>query len=576
MSLKTQLWLAAVGAMLLPQSVPALQTRQAPAHSAKRPASVADATRASRGIEILESLVDAAREIPDKSERFRMMTNVADALWPVDAAGAERLAERTFEESADIDTSERASYGADRSRYIRSELVSTVRRHNPALAVKFAKNLDVGLPPSNESETDPYYRLYPLLEQARLLASDDPTAAAALVRQILAAGIVPSDIDMILDMIAEQNRPLSTALCLQALDTVESARENPLVLESFALPGWSVNYPDNLDEQRCDPAVVRRYVEVEFEYLKPDGNGSVRPDQDIARNNYINARALLLLSGRFAPELVGEVQSLVSQLRTALDADVAATLDAWLAGDRAEVMRRLEESGSASDEGIDADMAEERDDNLVSVAEEARSRGDTTKAREIAVRIREPRERDEVLARIIETEMQAAEAAGRYADVTRLASEITDRAVRANVLASLAEMQIHRGRRTRAIQLFDDAYRLLTSEGTMLPVGGVSILLAYAKAVLTITPERSFELVRDAISAANRSDPQYCCRGAGTLSSTTDFSEVFAKLAVVDLERAVGLAKSIDDRYNSISALIAIGITAAVPELEHDVKSRKP
>jgi hypothetical protein len=237
---------------------------------------------------------------------------------------------------------------------------------------------------------------------------------------------------------------------------------------------------------------------------------------------------------------------------------------------------QLEEIGSADGDVADRDVDLERENYLDSVLQDARERGDFAKARAIAAKILEPGARDRALTEIIEAEMRQAEVAGRYADVTRLASQITDRDARADALAGLASGHFRGARRTRALQLYDDAYRLLTSGGTMLPTRGIPILLAYARAVRTVTPERSFELVRDAIAVANRSDPYECCRSHGDLACATDFSEPLAELALVDLERAVGLAKSIEDPYNSISALMAIGLAAAQAEPGRDARKSRP
>src|SRR5688572_32024054 len=75
--------------------------------------------RAERGLQLLVALADQAREISQKTERFRMMARVADALWPYDADRARRLAERAFEESADVDPAPNPSYDATSCRYVR-------------------------------------------------------------------------------------------------------------------------------------------------------------------------------------------------------------------------------------------------------------------------------------------------------------------------------------------------------------------------------------------------------------------------------------------------------------------------
>jgi hypothetical protein len=528
--------------------------------------------RAERGLQLLVALADRAREIPNKTQRFRMMARVADALWPRDADRARKLARRAFDESVDVDPEPRAAFDAGDSIRTRKEILKIVRAHDPALAARLAERIDRGLPDPDTSRG--FGSDGPTYERAAAIASTDPKRAAEMVRRLLAAGDT-THLDNVLREMRGADPGLAKALALEALTLMPSTGLDAFAIQFFVFPNVGLSGIEYLEEEYVDLELSRLMLgavaaQIERAVVdRPLGGEQVWG----ASNVYLWGRRAVPFFERYAPERIESVRTALARLRERLDPDEAASIDAHIAGDRATATERM--AALWTRQGDDDAVRFQRDGSLNYAAEEARGRGDFAKAREHAAQIRDEERRTSCLMNIVAAEMWAAERAGQYEEVARLAAEISDPTARAVYIGELAGPQIQIGRLERGMALYEESYRLLTSGGTTASWHGVRVLIGYAQALRRTDPTRAFEIASEAVAAANRADPE----SFGT-DGPSIFDDLLAGLALVDTERTISVAASIRDPYDSTSATTAIAQalladkSGAAPKLTRQRRAR--
>lgn len=506
--------------------------------------------RAERGLQLLVALADRAREIPDKTQRFRMMARVAGALWPHDADRARKLASRAFDESVDVDPEPRATFDAGDSIRARKAILKIVQSHDPTLAARLAERIDRGLPdPDTSGVRGSDGSTY---ERAADIASTDPKRAAEMVRRLLAA-CDSTNLDNVLRALRGTDPGLARTLALEALTLMPATGLDAFAIQAFVFPNTGLYRIESLEEDYVDLDLARLMlaaVAAQIERAavdRPLGGERVWG----ARNIYVSGQMAIPFFERYAPERIASVRIALARLRERLDPDEAASIDAHVAGDHATANERM--MALWTRQGDDDAVRTLRDRSLNYAADEARSRGDFAKAREHAAQIHDEERRRFCMMNIVAAEIWAAERAGQYENVARLASEISDPTARAVYIGEMAAPQIQNGRLERGMALYEESYRLLTSGGTTASWHGVQVLIGYAQVLRRTDPTRAFEIASEAVVAANRADPE---------SFKTDgpsiFDDLLAALALVDTERAISVAASIRDPYDSTSATTAI------------------
>jgi len=153
----------------------------------------------------------------------------------------------------------------------------------------------------------------------------------------------------------------------------------------------------------------------------------------------------------------------------------------------------------------------------------------------------------------------------RYDDARRIAGDIADLDERAAVYCDLARSLVADNKRMPALDLLDDAQRILVKEGAVMTETKARALVRVANLYAAIDALRGFDVMRTAVDAVNKglslpAEPATSGRNPALLFRLSEFdaSQGLEELARTDYFRALALAQGIEARPLSILAQIGV------------------
>jgi tetratricopeptide (TPR) repeat protein len=580
----------------------------APAARAQAPAAAVSSKAAELTIEqqnalgVLDSLADQAKGIDDEAVRIRVEARVADVMWDRDRERAKRLYRRVFDEIDDLNESlvDPGSAPVGARQELRVEMFASLFRLDPAFATQLARSLDddpemydgEGLPFDNLSD-----RSSTLLRVATSLAPRNPQLAVELGRQCLEGG-VPVEFSSLLLALGSSSPQLADALADEAARAALQSAQGPLEMWGVA----AYLFPDlRIDDSGDDagvasgPDLKRRFLEAAYavtgRYVaalgehaagaNPDPSAPVDPSSVYVGQGlmmtYGFARQLAPMFDAYDPERATAFRVLVGQIEGSAPADVR---------DRIGVT-----SGTSDSPNAIAARASEATDPSLRAALYARAaalamhRDGYDAAKGYVAKIEDPDERARVLAPLAREAAAAAAQERRYDDARRIAGDIVDLDERAAVYCELARSLIAANKRQPALDLLDDAQRILLKEGAVMTETKARALVRVANLYAAIDALRGFDVMRTAVDAVNKglslpADAAKAGRNPALLFRLSEFdaSQGLEELARTDYFRALALAQGIEAHPLSILAQIGVirGAMRPLPNPKAPPAAEKP
>jgi hypothetical protein len=561
------------------------QTKTAPV---AKPAAVRSADSKAReltieqqnAIGLLDGLSDQAKGIGDAAMRIRVEARLADALWERDRERAKRIYRRAFDEIDDLNESivdpTAAPVGARAELYV--ELFSSLYRLDAEYANQLARGLDDdpdlydgdGLPYENLSD-----RSATMLGVAASIAPRNPELAVELGRQCVQQG-VPLEFANLLGALATSNRQLADSLAGDAVQVVAQSGASPLDMwgiVSYLFP--ELKATESVGDagatatadlkRRCLEAaynVTGRYVAaladraIGAETDDPSDASSVYTGQGLAMS-YGLARQLVPVFDVYDPERATAYRVLVAQIEGAAPADVRDRVAQPSVASSETVDSIESKAATATDPSLRASL-------YGRAASLALERDGYEAAKAIVAKIDDPDARARVLGPIARQAASDALQDRRYDDAARIAGDIPDLDDRAVTYCELARSLAGSGKRLTALEMLDNAARLLSKEGAVMTEVKARALVRVANAYAPIDAGRGFDVMRMAVDAVNKglalADPTPQNRNPATLFRLGGYdpSPGLEELAQSDYFRALALAQSLDNRPLAILAQLAV------------------
>jgi hypothetical protein len=331
-------------------------------------------------------------------------------------------------------------------------------------------------------------------------------------------------------------------------------------------------------------AVTGRYVAALADHAvaaSPDPTAPVDPASVYTGQglmmSYALVRQLAPMFDAYDPERATAFRVLVGQIEGSAPADVRDRLamsDVTAESPNAIAARAAE----ATDPKVQAEL-------YARAAAVAMRRDGYDAAKGYVAKIEDPGVRARVLAPLAREAAAAAAQERHYDDARRIAGDIADLDERAAVYCELARSLVAANKRPEALDLLDDAQRILVKEGAVMTETKARALVRVANLYAAIDALRGFDVMRTAVDAVNKglalpADTSKSGRNPALLFRLSEFdaSQGLEELARTDYFRALSLAQGIEARPLSILAQIGVvrGAMRPVPVPKAPPAAPKP
>jgi len=568
-----------------------------------------------RGLDLLRQAAEDAIGIEDRRSSAKILAAAADALWERDQERARKLFQHAFETAVNYyrDTKDdnlvRVTQGGSIGRQdLRLEVIKLASGRDAALGRKFSdqyieekkrelqenrtqNKLDGGGDSRLFGKTDPASG--DLLRTAQTLLAVDLKLAVSLAQRAFSTGI-PQSAPSFFIQLANRDRTSADQVYLTALERLRNdgaATPGQLLLLS-AYPfgenrvwvtdgentnsyGFQPPKDFTLDEQ-----LIRRFIATAFTVLARTTELDPSQSPDVASwfgGALFAARLLEPKVAQYQPALLGDWRGLGARLAglTAVKAgdgvehtlqDVARETRQATNPDNTDRIKELLDRAQQT-----ADFAR-RDDLYQQAAFETNRGGDLSRALNIADKISDSDFRSKVRSWLNFDAATRATNERRFDDARRLALEVEATDERAYLFFQIASAALKEKDRARAIELLNEAAQRATAADNS--PEKIRAQLGIANIYAGIDPLRGFEIIGEAVKAANRI-PNYSPdqtglvralsmrsgRGSMIMSNSVegfDLGKTLAILARSDFDRALLLAQSLDSKPLKLATLVAI------------------
>lgn len=584
--------------------------------------------RRTTAISLVNSLADEARTFRDPVLRARVQGRAADALWETDRGRARMLFRRAWDEAEAADAESERRIGEERRRQtrerghfsiqmppsVRTEVLRLAAKRDHALGEEFLKRMEQAredaLDSANDSTRgDSSPGEGPRTGDGAPPRRPDPTFPSAadakrllLAKQLLQDGNVESAIKFA--------DPALTVVSGPAMEFLARLRQTNA-------PAADERYASLLARAAADPAADANVVSLLSSYLftpslfvtfdtgggtSSNVFGEIPPPSDVSprlRASFFNAAAAILL--RPIPPLDQDRSSTgragwymaIARLLPLFDQyapDKSAVLRARLAALAPDTPERVRQPGNSAltrglvpddpsrdrvQEALDrlerASTQEQRDAVYVDAVLNAVRQKDP-RAEEFVSKIEDPELRKQLRAFV---DYQAAQAAVGNKDletVARLTRSMNLTAIQRAWLLTEAAKLTSKEAPGRALEFLEEAIREARERIDPAAPERASALVAIATQMRSLDRPRSWEVLLDAIKAANAAggftgeDGRLTVRlEARNMTSVInnsvqsfDLVGIFAELAREDLPRAVSFAQNFENEGPRAVATLAI------------------
>jgi len=474
-------------------------------------------------ISVLHSLTQSANEVDDLAERVRVLAEIGDAFWPIDAEHGRTVLFRSFKEIEKLSagTDNNPESVASQKRQLRHLVLARIAKHEPALANQLVRDLPNEAPTRDEKFMREQGIATPnaaaLLGIAHSVLESDAKRAAALAAYALQDGVSQQ---LRLFLIRLRARDVAAADGLFAAAIREASKQHPgrmfdaLLLWDYAYQPQEFYFNgiswDRENEPRFQTSAELRRMVLSFAVT-----AIVENLQQIPANSDLSQdRSFVLMQ-------LGGLHSVIQQLLPAMQADwPQGTADLQQALVRVE--QELRASGQPAPTSPRAEDPAEPSDGVERLLEkaEAAPQGDGRdnlylKASFRLLQLRQFEKGKEVAAKIDNVEKRAmileplnSSLVGELIDKKKLqealaiANQIKTPELRIVALARVGSAFMDAGDSQSGVQTLDAAQSVVSKADPSLEVAAAALRIAAAFAKRD--PIRTTEAITLAIQITNK------------------------------------------------------------------------
>ena len=473
-------------------------------------------------VSLLHSLSQSANEIDKLSERVRVLAEIGDAFWPVDADHARAVLLRSFKEIDKLSAGNDQETAASEKRELRNLVLSRIAKHEPALANQLVHDLTDEKPTRNETFIREQGIASPnaeaLLEIAESMLDSDAKRAAALAAYSLQDGL-SQQFRLFLIQLRAKDPVAADGLFRTAL--TEASKRHPgrlfdvLVLWDYAYQPQAFYFNGISWDREIDGPPFTTSAELRPMVLSFAVTAIIENLQQIpASGDTTQDRSLVLLK-------LGGLHSVIQQILPNMQADwprgtadlqqalVRVEQELRDAGQSAPTAPRREDPAGLTnaidrllEKAAEAPQGEVRDNLYLGAAAKCLPLGRYEKAKEIAAKIDDVEKRAMVLEPL--NFLLARELIGKknLQEALTVANQIKTPELRIVVLARLGRAFIDAGDAQSGVLALNAAQTLAGKADPSMEV--VAAALRIAAAFANRDPIRTTEAVTLAIQITNK------------------------------------------------------------------------
>jgi tetratricopeptide (TPR) repeat protein len=558
---------------------------------------------------VLDQLFEAAKGFEDDRLRIRTQARIADMLWPYDEPRARRQFEESFRAVMSAKTASPNGLAPPGGAFmqtsslseLQSEVLALVSRRDADLAEKLIKSVadnspdkEAGTNAQAGAEQKARRDLY--LQAALSIVESDPGRAAQLAKAGLGGEISP-EILKILFALRSSNPAAADDLFGAALAVARRdgrrASMNIATLAPYVLPEFTTMGAGTGSTQktgatlRAAPPLVREFLNFTYDtFLQLSG---VAAQLGLPGANYAAAtpNPMDYMTGqRLLPAFIRYMPDKAMTFRQAVDA-VARNMSQ---SNVVDAVGKMLQPGGA-DELLEQAKSEQnkflKDLLYTRAAMSAMTGGDFDRALSIVEKLGDEDRRANLGSLI---RLQAATAALKKEDLDsalRYTAGVSDLRQRAYLCGMIARALLDKNDAERAVEVLNDAERDIDKADDDAVKANALLIIAESKS--RIAPAQGFEAVGVAVKAFNHADNAEGNKGresspaggnlalSSLLNSTLkldapNFDPVFFRLAKVDFNRTMQLARALERKDRSVLAQLAA--CHGVLVTEHEKRGR--
>jgi hypothetical protein len=472
---------------------------------------------------LLPQLAAGAKQIADPDVRLSAQLEVAALLWPRDPEQARRVYADVF------DCLTRDAFASAEQKATALERLSCLLRHaarrDAALAERFADRMSPLLAgEASGGAARASYRAEVLTKAALEMLPRDPGRAAALGRLALADGVTASLVHLLVVLHGVDAPRADTLFGAALVGFLQNPRPRLSEVGTLALYLVATSGDGPIG---VAPDVMRTYLDVAFSLI-----ARTPSDPAQAASAYFVGRQL----ASFYPVYLRE-RGLELEARIA----VLAQSEGMLGAERvAAVWARRPDSPDTA-HALAAMVAHARDDEATAAAETAAIQDDSLRSRLVA----------QATLRFLRL--------GRFEEAGREIGRIPDPARRASLLVQVARAANARGESVRAVEALLEAAN--EAERAAAAAQRIQALFSIVSAWAEIDPVRAFETLQRAVNQLNdavRSEEGRCPLSRPPALGSLDFDGAFGRLARIDFDGALLLARGLEGAAARVVAELAV------------------
>lgn len=473
-----------------------------------------------RGLALLSEVADSIAQLRVTQTRVRAQLQTAQLLWPTNEKLAAKLAaaavEGVREFIAAAETSERDYYTTySQAMQLREEVLRVLGPHDPEMALAFLRSTrTIPNPNGQNSQWDQELQLE--LSLANQIAARDPKTAFQIAHDSLKQGFPPNIVELIErlraadpELAAQLGKDLAVKLMGEKLLKNQEAVNTLFGLLRLAHVPAQRSQPVSSagSTAKADvPLLSEPDYKALFEKVLADGlsynataGSDYSPERSAAQNILANLNSAMANEmTAYAPGSVALIEKKIGEFNTAGGDSQGLSWQKHQEAvvNAASVDAALEEVGRAPQEM--------RESLYPWVAQKAAAAGDMARARQIAKdSISNPSQRQQVLSSFDQQAILADVSKGKFDEALRAVGNLRTARERALVLTQIAG-QIGPGqKRTRALELLEQARSLLGAGPRVENQEQLGALLEIARACLRYDSRRAFEIIEPLVDQFN-------------------------------------------------------------------------
>lgn len=532
-----------------------------------------------RALALLDSLFDKAKEMGDEQFKIRAQAQIADALWAHDEDRARRFFTEAFRALEELKAPALESKDAREAKataealalakmQLRHEITRLLASRDADLANTLLKQIkeDPATAKSEnymlvgQNDSAVYY-----LAAAAAIASEDPEAAAEMVRKVLRNGFHNRVVAVLLTI-----RPKNEALANQLFsECLMAARSNPATLAS-SLGVLSAYASQNEMERmfRDDPsanparrAVLDQYLNFVYNVFNPQENPTADPAaQQRLMNDVATLKMLISLFDKFMPDKSEAMRARLNAIADRLPPAQRGLLNQEEDADGSDPQYWIKRAESASN-------PIQKDNLYGGAAMRIFWKQGLDAGLFAAAKISDRAIRESFIGTMRFQAGLRALTKGDLEEATHQAKENVDVWYRVELSRQVCEAWFGKKEPTRAGALLDDIETIVGKVDNTRYDGPYKarVLLEIAEMVARYDAPRGFETMQSAVKAVNAADftplkpeERNKTRRVFVTLEMLNFKPGLTRLARADFDRALVLAQSLEKKETLVMAQLAV------------------